>query len=65
MSLASLVTSHFEELKRELDGFTELFLEWTDQRRRVLMDDKEAYLRTLSEEQGIDVQSLASVPTFM
>ena len=49
---SSIVTSHFEELKKELDSFTDLFSQWTEQRRRVVLDDKEAYLRTLAEEQG-------------
>jgi predicted CopG family antitoxin len=49
---SSIVTSHFEELKKELDSFSDLFSQWTEQRRRVVLDDKEAYLRTLAEEQG-------------
>lgn len=44
---------HFEELKAEVNDFTSLFASWTASRRRVLNEDKEAYLKTLSEESGI------------
>lgn len=50
---AASIFQNFEELQRELQAFNELFSLWTEQRRRALMDDKEAYLKTLSEEQGI------------
>lgn len=49
--LAVTMTDHFEELKRELDGFNGLFGEWKDQKWRALTSDKEAYQRTLAEEQ--------------
>lgn len=48
---AASISLNFEELQRELQAFNELFGLWTEQRRRALMDDKEAYLRTLAEEQ--------------
>lgn len=51
-STATSISINFEELQKELQSFNELFGMWTEQRRRALMEDKEAYLRTLSEEQG-------------
>lgn len=51
-STAASISINFEELQRELQAFNELFGLWTEQRRRALMDDKDAYLKTLSEEQG-------------
>jgi hypothetical protein len=52
-STAASISINFEELQRELQAFNELFGLWTEQRRRALMDDKDAYLKTLSEEQGL------------
>lgn len=49
---AASITLNFEELQKEIQAFNELFGLWTEQRRRALVDDKEAYLRTVSEEQG-------------
>jgi len=49
---AASIAINFEELQRELQAFNELFGLWTDQRHRAVMDDKEAYMKTLSEEQG-------------
>lgn len=49
---AASISSNFEELQRELQAFNELFGLWTEQRRRALLEDKDAYLKTLSEEHG-------------
>lgn len=44
---------HFEELKAELADFSSVFSAWLGTRRHALTDDKEAFLRTLAEEQGL------------
>lgn len=49
---AASITLNFEELQKEIQAFNDLFGLWTEQRCRALVDDKEAYLRTVSEEQG-------------
>jgi len=52
---AASISSSFEELQRELQAFSELFGLWTEQRRRALLEDKDAYLKTLSEEHGTTI----------
>lgn len=47
---ANPVSQHFDELRREMDSFLNVFHQWIDERRRTLSDDKEMYLRTLQEE---------------
>lgn len=44
---------HLEELKSELNDFGSIFAEWVNSRRVALTADKEAYLKTLAEEQGL------------
>lgn len=43
---------HLEELKGELNDFNLIFSEWVNSRRQTLTTDREAYLKTLTEEQG-------------
>jgi hypothetical protein len=43
---------HFSELKAELEDFNGVFAIWAGARRQALLSDKEAYLRTITEEQG-------------
>lgn len=50
---AMALQQHFEELRQELGDFNAHFGEWVASRRQALTSDKEAYLRTLSEERGM------------
>ena len=50
---AMALQQHFEELRQELGDFNAHFGEWVAGRRQALTSDKEAYLRTLSEERGM------------
>lgn len=43
---------NFEEIKGEMRDFQGTFSEWLSFHRQVLTDDKESYLKTLSQEQG-------------
>jgi hypothetical protein len=47
-----LISLHFEELKREMTQFGQSFNDWVGEKRRILTDDKENYLKTLTEEAG-------------
>lgn len=49
---ATALRDHFEELRRELGDFNVIFADWVASRRQAVSSDKEAYLKTLSEEQG-------------
>lgn len=44
---------HFFELKTELEDFNSIFTGWVSGKRGLLTTDKEVYLKTLAEEQGI------------
>lgn len=45
---------HFEEMKGDLRNFGDIFTQWVSSRRQALTTDKEEYLRTLAQEQGIN-----------
>lgn len=47
-----ILSLHFEELKREMSDFGATFNDWIADKRRVLTDDKENFLKTLAEEAG-------------
>lgn len=47
---ANPISVHFEELKREMAGFLEVFSHWVDRRRRALSDDKEQHAKVLGEQ---------------
>lgn len=47
-----LLSLHFEELKKEMGQFGQAFNDWVGDKRRILTDDKENYLKTLAEEAG-------------
>lgn len=50
---ATALFQHVREIKDELHSFQGVFDQWLAMHRQVLTEDKEAYLKTLSEEQGI------------
>ena len=45
-----LLSLHFEELKKEM---AQVYNDWVGEKRRILTDDKENFLKTLAEEAGI------------
>lgn len=47
-----ILSLHFEELKREMAQFGATFNDWIGEKRKVLTDDKENFLKTLAEEAG-------------
>jgi DNA-binding SARP family transcriptional activator len=47
-----LLSLHFEELKKEMTHFGQSFNDWVTEKRRILTDDKENFLKTLAEEAG-------------
>ena len=47
-----LLSLHFEELKKEMTQFGQSFNDWVGEKRRILTDDKENFLKTLAEESG-------------
>jgi hypothetical protein len=47
-----ILSLHFEELKREMSQFGATFNDWIGEKRKVLTDDKENFLKILSEEAG-------------
>lgn len=47
-----LLSLHFEELKKEMTQFGQSFNDWVGEKRRILTDDKENFLKTLAEEAG-------------
>lgn len=47
-----LLSLHFEELKKEMSQFGQSFNDWVGEKRRILTDDKENFLKTLVEESG-------------
>lgn len=47
-----IISLHFEELKREMHQFGAIFTDWVADKRRALTDDKESFLKTISEEAG-------------
>lgn len=47
-----LLSLHFEELKKEMSQFGQSFNDWVEEKRRILTDDKENFLKTLAEEAG-------------
>ena len=47
-----LLNLHFEELKREMGQFGNFFSDWVSEKRKILTDEKENYLKTLAEEAG-------------
>lgn len=47
-----LISLHFEELKREMGQFGNSFTDWVSEKRKILTDEKENYLKTLAEEAG-------------
>ena len=47
-----LLSLHFEELKKEMGQFGQSFNDWVGEKRRILTDDKENFLKTLAEEAG-------------
>ena len=49
---SSAITAHFDELKRELSTFSTAYNEWLESKRRPLVEEKEGYLKTMSEEHG-------------
>lgn len=49
---SAAITTHFDELKRELGSFSSAYNEWLESKRRPLVEDKEGYLKTMSEEHG-------------
>ena len=52
IQIPPLLTLNFDELKREMDQFGQVFGDWVADKRRILTDDKENYLKTLAEEAG-------------
>ena len=52
IQIPPLLTLNFDELKKEMDQFGQVFGEWVADKRRILTDDKENYLKTLAEETG-------------
>lgn len=49
---SSGITGHFDELKREISAFHAAFDQWLASRQQVMTVDKQAFLKTLDEEQG-------------
>lgn len=47
-----ILSLHFDELKREMSQFGAIFNEWIAEKRKILTDDKENFLKTLAEEAG-------------
>lgn len=47
-----LLNLHFDELKKEMSQFGQVFNDWVGDKRRILTDDKENFLKTLAEEAG-------------
>lgn len=56
----STISAHFQELKQELHLFNASFTVWLAEKRRALGEDKQAYLKTLADEQGA-IDSLLTV----
>lgn len=52
IQIPPFLTLNFDELKREMDQFGQVFGDWVADKRRVLTDDKDNYLKTLAEEAG-------------
>lgn len=50
---ATTMSAHFQELKAEMNSFTSVFSSWLTDKRRMVNEDKAAYNKTLSDEQGI------------
>lgn len=49
-----LLSLHFDELKKEMGAFGQSFNDWVADKRRILTDDKENFIKTLAEESGIN-----------
>lgn len=47
-----LLNLHFDELKKEMGQFGQVFNDWVGDKRRILTDDKDNFLKTLAEEAG-------------
>lgn len=45
-----LLSLHFEELKREMSQFGATFSDWVRDKREILTDGKDVFLKTLAEE---------------
>lgn len=52
IQIPPFLTLNFDELKKEMDQFGQVFGDWVGDKRRILTDDKENYLKTLAEEAG-------------
>lgn len=50
---ALAVQAHFDQVKSELTDFGRLFEQWASSRRQALVEDKQAYERTLAEENDL------------
>lgn len=51
LSNTAAVTAHFNELKGELDSFATHFTKWVQEKKRFLGEDKQAFEKTLQDEQ--------------
>lgn len=51
-SSAATISQHFYELKEDIGSFNESFTAWLEDKRRLIHDDKNVYLKTLAEEHG-------------
>lgn len=51
-SSAATISQHFHELKEDIVSFNEAFSIWLGDKRRLIHDDKNVYLKTLAEEHG-------------
>ena len=51
-SASTAISAHFDELKKELCTFSSAYNEWLETKRRPLVEEKESFLKTLSEEHG-------------
>lgn len=50
---SSILHHHLGELKLSIADFNDIFEQWIVSRKQVLHEDKQAYLKTLTEEHGI------------
>ena len=51
-SSAATISQHFYEMKEDIVSFNESFTAWLEDKRRLIHDDKNVYLKTLAEEHG-------------
>lgn len=64
-STHSSITGHFEELKREINSFHTVYDQWLSSRQQVVTVDKQAFQKTLEEEQGIIIVTAYLYPSFI